>query len=184
MNPGFYVPWIYVFLDSTLVFISLAETSLRAMLNFPGIYVCIFYPIPQLYVQIEHKLACLCRFKYFQLEIRKKNGFSVIISYVLYCLCVRLLLYGFKIVAAERSHVSYWRQACVVTNDLWCEFELPRSKFHMLIKSLCGCCFVNLLRSKLANRFIFISGFLFVFSLQWLYQTRGKRFLFKKTWTF
>jgi hypothetical protein len=43
------------------------------MLNFPGIYICAFYPIPRLYVQIEHKLACCSHFKYFQLEIRKKK---------------------------------------------------------------------------------------------------------------
>jgi hypothetical protein len=52
----------FTFLDSTHVFISPAKTSTSAMLNFPGIYVCAFYPIPQLYVQIEHKLACCCRF--------------------------------------------------------------------------------------------------------------------------
>jgi hypothetical protein len=55
------------------VFIGPAKTSIRAMLNFPGIYLCAFYPIPRLYVQIEQKLACCCRFKYFQLEIRKKK---------------------------------------------------------------------------------------------------------------
>jgi hypothetical protein len=73
VKPGFYVPWIYVFLDSTHVFIGPAKTAIRAMLNFPGIYICAFYPIPRLYVQSEQKLACCCCFKYFQLEIRKKK---------------------------------------------------------------------------------------------------------------
>jgi hypothetical protein len=158
VKPGFYIPWIYVFLDSMHIFIGPAKASTTGVLNFPGIYVCAFYPIPWLYVQIELKLACCCRFKYFQLEIRKKNWFSVIISCLLYCLRVHLLFYGFKVVPAERSRISYRHQACVVTNDLWFEFEVPRSKFHALIKSLCGCCFVNLLRIKLANSFILISG--------------------------
>jgi hypothetical protein len=91
VKPGFYVPWIYIFLDSTHILISPTKTSVRAMLNFPGIYVCAFYPIPWLYIQTEHKLACCWCFKYFQLEIRKKKWFSFIISYLLYCLHVTIL---------------------------------------------------------------------------------------------
>jgi len=34
------------------------ETSIRKMLYFFRIYVCTFYPIPQLHIQSEHKLAC------------------------------------------------------------------------------------------------------------------------------
>jgi hypothetical protein len=56
-------------------------------------------------------------FKYFQLEIRKKNRLPVIISYLLYCLRVCLLFYDFKVAPEEQSCV-YQRQACVVTNDL------------------------------------------------------------------
>jgi hypothetical protein len=59
------------------VFIGPAKTSIRVILNFPGISVCAFYRIPRLYVQTEHKLACCCRFKYFQLEIRNKIDFQL-----------------------------------------------------------------------------------------------------------
>jgi hypothetical protein len=145
VKPGFYVPWIYIFLDSTHILIGPAKTSIRAMLNFPGIYVCAFCPIPRLYVQTEHKLACSWCFKYFQLEFRKKK---MIFSYNFLSSLLpsrHLLFYDLKVVPAEWSRV-YRCQACVVTNDVI-------RVWNSTIKSLCVCCFVNLLRIKLANSF-------------------------------
>lgn len=64
--------WSYipVFLDSTQVFTGPAKTSIWTM------YVCALYPIPQLYIQTDHKLACWYCFKRFQMEIKKKFMFS------------------------------------------------------------------------------------------------------------
>jgi hypothetical protein len=67
-------------------------------------------------------------FKYFQLEIRGKNWFSVIISYLLYRLHVCLLFYGFKFAPAEQSCVSYRCHACYSKwQMMWWEFEVPRT---------------------------------------------------------
>jgi len=32
--------------------------------------VCVFYTFPQLFIQLEHKLAYWCCYKYFQFEVR------------------------------------------------------------------------------------------------------------------
>jgi hypothetical protein len=38
------------------VLISLTITSIRINLYFPGIYICVFYQVLKLYIQIKHKL--------------------------------------------------------------------------------------------------------------------------------
>jgi hypothetical protein len=58
------------------VFIGPAKTSIRAMLNFPGIYVCAFYPIPRLYVQTEHKSVVAVVLSIFNWKSGKKMIFS------------------------------------------------------------------------------------------------------------
>jgi hypothetical protein len=74
------------------------------MLNFPGIYICVIYPIPSVYVHIEHKLACCCHFKYCQFEMKeKKVDFQLTVSRLLLCLHVCLLFYGLKVMSAEQS---------------------------------------------------------------------------------
>lgn len=50
------------------VFVSPVKTAVQTW-NFLWIYICAFYPVPWLYVQKKHKLACCCCFKYLQLEI-------------------------------------------------------------------------------------------------------------------
>jgi hypothetical protein len=67
----------------------------------------------------------------FNCKSGKKKRFSIINSYLLCCLHVCLLFSGFKVVPAEWGRVSYRCQDCVVTNDLWCEFEVPSST-HLL----------------------------------------------------
>jgi hypothetical protein len=54
------------FLILGMFFIGPTNLPIRT-LNFPGIYVCVVYSVPGLYVQVEHKLTCSCNFKYFQL---------------------------------------------------------------------------------------------------------------------
>jgi hypothetical protein len=123
------------------------------MLNFPGIYVYAFYPIPRLYIQIEYKLACCCRFKYFQLEIRKKNWFSVLSPLLSSRMLTILWLQG----SASRAEPCFL-PTLSLCSDEWLVMQVWSSKFHALIKSLCGCCFMNLLWIKLANSFILIYG--------------------------
>jgi hypothetical protein len=54
---GLYIPWIYVFLCCTHIFIGRAKTSIRRVLNLPSIYICATYPLSWLSVKIEHKLT-------------------------------------------------------------------------------------------------------------------------------
>lgn len=52
------IPWMFVFFDYVHVLISLTITSIRINLYFPGIYICAFYQVLTLYIQIKHKLPC------------------------------------------------------------------------------------------------------------------------------
>jgi hypothetical protein len=104
LNPHF--PWFCAH------FISSTDTSMRT-LNFPGIYiyicVCVcarararartFYPILWSCFQVEYKLAKCYHFKYFHLDVWKKAWFSVIISYVIYCVA-----YDYYFVTSESCH--------------------------------------------------------------------------------
>ena len=91
------------------------------------------YLVPQLYVQIEHKLACCCHFNYFELVISGKNWFLVIVSYLLYCCHEHLLFLGLEVAPVERSLVScHWR-ACVMT-VFWCIWHSEdRASWYILI---------------------------------------------------
>ena len=109
----FYVPWICVVLYSVHILIGPARISIRTILCFPKICICAFCPVHWLYIQIEHKLAFNCFLGTLNWKSRRKNWFSIIISY-LYCLCECLLFCGFKVAPAEWSHVSYQHQVFVV----------------------------------------------------------------------
>lgn len=60
--------------------------------------------------------VALCTFNWKSL----KTWVSIIIFCFFYCLCVPLLFYGFKVMPAEHSYISYQCQALLVANVVWC----------------------------------------------------------------
>jgi hypothetical protein len=71
---------ICVFLCLLRMFLFILPNFHRGI-NFPWIFIYASCAGPQLCIQIEHKLASCCRFKYFQLQSSVKKLFAVIISY-------------------------------------------------------------------------------------------------------
>jgi hypothetical protein len=48
-------------------------------ITFSWKYICVFYPIHQSHIQIQHKMVCCCHLKYYQLEFRGGGGGMVFI---------------------------------------------------------------------------------------------------------
>lgn len=79
----------------------------------------------------------------FNSKSRKKDCFLVIISCFLYCVCVLLLFYGFKVVPEEQGCAPCQCQASVMTYDFWC--VISECEFHSV------CYFLNQLQINLAR---------------------------------
>lgn len=63
--------WIEILLDYTHFFSSVSPKLPQQ--DFTWIYVCASYPVPQLDIQTERKLACCCCIKYLQSDTNKQK---------------------------------------------------------------------------------------------------------------
>jgi len=103
MNFWFCLSWIRIFLYQTYVCVHPAKTSIRIMSYFPETYVCAFYSVSQIHIQIKQKLACWCCHKNFPLEIR---GRKLIFDYNFLPLLSSdtIIILWLNVMSAEQNH--------------------------------------------------------------------------------
>jgi hypothetical protein len=100
---GFYVPCIYSAFNAMHVFTSPTKTSIRTMSLFVELTSVLSTHFLNYMFKLSINWLVVVILRTFNWNSRKQNDFSVIISYLLYCLHVHLLFYSFNDVPAEKS---------------------------------------------------------------------------------
>lgn len=134
------------------IYIGPTKISTRTSLNFLGIYICVFYRVPWVYIQIKHKMA----YCYFLSAFNWISGKNLIFRYhflsPLSSLYMLTILWLNDCTSREEPCFSPLLCSCCY-KDVRCKLQVTTSSMCLL--NPCACCFLNPLQTKIAYSFVF-----------------------------